>query len=219
MTDKKDVERTRAERERDEEGDEAERLEKERAEKERPDAARARLAHKYLQVSVAAAKMQSDPLTWRNEGGPEAEDFLESIETGRSHPLLEQWEKRKIRHRHPPGLPEQRARIMVTSMCAALERLGRLKKQKVRKQEVRKRVAKALKAKALNLFPGGPPSHDTIKRWQLDPLTSENERFVANAIERSGSSCDNVVHYFIGLVHFVLNPLERARVIAGERGR
>ena len=214
MTDKKDVERTRAERQRDEERDEAERLEKERAEKERPDAARARLAHKYLQVSVAARKMRSDPLTWRNEGGPEAEDFLESIETGRSHPLLEQWEKRKIRHRHPPRLPEQRARIMVTSMCAALERLGRLKS----KQEVRKRAAKALKAKALNLFPGGSPSAHAIKRWQLDPLTPENEYFVAKAIERSGGSCDNVVHYFIGLIHFALNP-ERARVIDGERGR
>jgi hypothetical protein len=57
--------------------------------------ARALLARKFLWELLAAAKQQVDVATWCKEGGLEAEDLLDAIDSGRPHPWLRSWEERK----------------------------------------------------------------------------------------------------------------------------
>jgi hypothetical protein len=136
-----------------------ERAERERAARERPDTARALRARAYLWERLAADEKQFDEVTRRNAGWYDAQDFLDAIDTGRPHPLIAWWEERKVDHRPPPSLPEQRARNMVTLMCAALEHAGH------KKRDARERAASTIAAEA-NIFPDGPPSPHTIEHWQ-----------------------------------------------------
>jgi hypothetical protein len=65
------------------------------------DWARAQLARKVLGELLHAANSQVGPQRWINEGGLEALEFLECLDTGRMHPLLNKWlERRKhVPHR------------------------------------------------------------------------------------------------------------------------
>jgi len=198
----------RSDRERAEEREEARRLEKERAEKERPDTVCVEKALDCIWQLLTVAKTQVDPVTWRTKGGPEAEDFLYSIETALPHPVWRWYRKRIARGRPRPGLPKQRAQIFVVLMCAALERVG------CGKKEARELAACALEAK--DLFPDGPPSPHAIQRWQRahGPLTAEDECFVVRAITRPGRSAeDAIVSYFVPLIHIVLDPTARLRLV------
>ena len=46
----------------------------------------ARAALKVLRELLDAAKAQTDPISWRGEGGPEFEDFVHALESGGSIP-------------------------------------------------------------------------------------------------------------------------------------
>jgi hypothetical protein len=60
--------------------------------KDERDAARIVLARKFLWQLMAAAKTQVDPVTWIREGGLDADEFLECVDTGRWHPWLKRWQ-------------------------------------------------------------------------------------------------------------------------------
>jgi len=203
---------TDSDRERAEEREEAKRLAKELAEKERPDTIRAEKTLDCLWWLVTVAKMQLNPVKWRNKGGPEVEDYLHAIETGRPHALVRWAEKRRSGGHPPPSLPEQRARIFVVLMCAALERVG------CRKKEARERAATELAS--LDFFPGGPPSEDTIEHWQrqVRPLIPEYERYIANALKRGGRSEDAIAQYFVGLIRIVLDDAAQLRLVRKDDG-
>jgi hypothetical protein len=176
-----------------------ERAEEERAKREAPDTARALRTRAFLWELLAAAEKGPDEVTRRNAGWYDVQDFLDAIDTGRPHPLLAWWEERKVDHRPPPGLPEQRARNVVTLMCVALERAGHSKR------DAQERAASAIAAKA-NIFPNGPPSPHTIAHWQRahGPLTSGEDWLIKHAI--ACGSDDEIVKYFVGLIHFALGP-------------
>lgn len=94
--------------------------------------ARALLASKFLWELLAAAKPQVDVATWRKEGGLEAEDLLDAIDSGRPHPLLRSWQERKATvaaNRPTPSPRELHARHLAVLLCAALERAGLGKRQ------------------------------------------------------------------------------------------
>ena len=174
------------------------------------DQARALLAHKFLWQLLAAAESQVDVLTWRNEGGFEAQDFLDAIGTGRPHPLLRLWEERKAgpaANRPAPGLREKQARHLVRLMCVALQRAGH------DKQTARKFAAARLAAARPRPFPD-PPSAETIKHWQRNapPLTPGDENIIAAAFARHGvRDHKEIAERFIGLIHFNFNPLAQFR--------
>jgi hypothetical protein len=91
--------------------------------------AHALLARKFLWELLATAKTQVDVATWCKEGGLEAEDLLDAIDSGRPHPLLRSWEESKATatvaaNRPRPSLRELHARHLAVLLCAALERAG-----------------------------------------------------------------------------------------------
>jgi len=164
--------------------------------------ARALLASKCLWELLAAAKQQVDVATWCKEGGLEAEDLLDAIDSGRPHPLLRSWEERKATvaaNRPAPSQRELHARRLVVLLCIALERAG-LGKRKARQQVSR------LLAPQSGLF-AQPPSYHALERWQRagPALTPEDECVIANAIAKGGPR--EIKAYFVGLIHFALNPL------------
>src|SRR5262249_27407906 len=96
------------------------------------DEARALLARKCLWELVAAAKQQVDVATWCKEGGLEAEDLLDAMDSGRPTPLRRSWEERKATvaaNRRSPSRRGLHARRLVVLLCIALERAGSGKRQ------------------------------------------------------------------------------------------
>jgi len=153
---------------------------------------------------AAAAKQQVDVATWCKEGGLEAEDLLDAIDSGRPHPLLRSWEERKATvaaNRPAPSQRELHARRLVVLLCIALERAG-LGKRKARQQVSR------LLAPQSGLF-AQPPSYHALERWQRagPALTPEDECVIANAIAKGGPR--EIKAYFVGLLHFALNPFAK----------
>jgi hypothetical protein len=111
--------------------------------------ARALLARKCLWGLLAAAKPQVDVATWCKEGGLEAEDLLDAIDSGRPHPLLRSWEERKATeaaNRPAPSRRELHARRLSVLLCTALKRAG------LDKQQARRQVSRLL-ASQPGLFP------------------------------------------------------------------
>ena len=166
--------------------------------------AHALLARKCLWELLAAAKLQVDVATWCKEGGLEAEDLLDAIDIGRPHPLLRSWEERKATvaaNRPAPSRRELHARRLVVLLCIALERAG-LGKRKARQQVSR------LLAPQSGLF-ARPPSEHALERWQRagPALTPEDECVIANAMAKGGPP--EIKAYFVGLLHFALNPFAK----------
>ena len=144
---------------------------------------RARLARKCLRELLDAAKQQVDVATWRKEGGLEAEDLLDAIDSGRPHPLLRSWEERKATvaaNRPAPSRRELHARRLSVLLCTALERAG------LDKQQARKQVSRLL-ASEPGLF-SHPPSDHALERWQRaeTALTPADECVIANATAKGG---------------------------------
>jgi hypothetical protein len=170
--------------------------------KEDVDILRALLATQTLWEAVSKAKARVDAATWYATGGPEAEDFLDAIDHGGSHPLLRLWVKRKgtvNAHRPGPGLRERDARRLVVVMCATLERAG------IGKREVRERVAKRLGKE--KIFSTAPSAY-AIERWQsaFPPHGQAAQKVIAGAIARCGPIDTQIVQYFMKLVRVSLDP-------------
>ena len=166
--------------------------------------ARALLALKCLWESLATARTQVDVATWRKEGGLEAEDLLDAIDSGRPHPLLRSWEERKATvaaNRPAPSQRELQARRLAVLLCAALERAG------LDKQQARKEVSRLLALQS-GLF-AQPPSDYALAHWQWagPALTRADKRVIANAMAKGGPR--KIKAYFVGLLHFALNPLAK----------
>jgi hypothetical protein len=166
--------------------------------------ARALLARKFLWELLAAAKQQVDVATWCKEGGLEAEDLLDAIDSGRPHPWLRSWEERKATvaaNRPAPSRRELHARRLVVLLCIALERAG------LDKQQARKQVSRLL-ASQPGLF-SHPPSDHALEHWQRagPALMPEDETVIANAMAKGGPR--QIKAYFVGLLHFALNPLAK----------
>jgi hypothetical protein len=164
--------------------------------------ARALLARKFLWELLAAAKTQADVATWCKEGGSEAEDLLDAIDSGRPHSWLRFWQEHKATvaaNRPAPSRRELHARRLVVLLCIALER-ARPGKRKARQQVSR------LLASQRGLFARLPSRH-ALERWQRagPALTPEDERIIANARAKGGPR--EIKAYFVGLIHFALNPL------------
>ena len=165
--------------------------------------ARALLASKFLWELLAAARLQ-DVATWCKEGGLEAEDLLDAIDSGRPHPLLQSWEERKATvaaNRPAPSRRELRARRLAVLLCAALERAG------LGKRQARQQVSRLLASQSGLFAP--PPSEHALERWQRagPALTPADERVIANAMAKGGPR--EIEAYFVGLLHFALNPLAK----------
>jgi hypothetical protein len=166
--------------------------------------ARALLAYKCLGELLATAKTQVDVATWCKEGGLEAEDLLDAIDSGRPHPLLRSWEERKATvaaNRPAPSRRERHARHLAVLLCAAPERAG------LGKRQARQQVSRLL-AQQSGLF-ARPPSEHALERWQRagPALTPEDERVIANAMAKGGPH--EIKAYFVGLLHFALNPIAK----------
>jgi hypothetical protein len=166
--------------------------------REDQDELRARLARAVLLELVTAARKKVDILTWRAVGGPEAEDFLDALETGKSHPLLEKWQEQRAinANRPPPGLLDQSARYTAVLMAEALRRAG-----------LGKRIARERAAKALaDVFPEA--TSDAIKYWQTTfPPVPVDEPRIAGVLGRHGHDHRQIIDYFIGLIRFTVNPV------------
>jgi hypothetical protein len=171
--------------------------------KEDADILRALLATQTLWEAVSNAKASAGAATWYATGGPEAEDFLDAIDHGGTHPLLQLWVKRKATvnaHRPGPGLRERDARKLVVLMCATLERTG------IGKREVRERVAKRL-GKEEKIF-STAPSANAIERWQsaFPPHGQVAEQVIAAAMARYGPIDEQIMQYFMKLMPVSLHP-------------
>jgi hypothetical protein len=160
--------------------------------------ARALLARKFLWELLAAAKHQVDVATWCKEGGLEAEDFLDAIESGRPHPVLRSW---VAANRPAPSRRELHARHLAVLLCAALERAG------LGKRQARQQVSRLLASQSGLFAP--PPSDHALERWQRagPALTPEDRCVIANAMAKGGPR--EIKAYFVGLIHFALNPLAK----------
>ena len=164
--------------------------------------ARALLARKFLGELLAAAKQQVDVATWCIEGGLEAEDLLDAVDSGRPHPLLRSWKERKAAKRPAPSRRELHARHLAVLLCAALERAG------LGKRQARQQVSRLLALQS-GLF-AQPPSDYALERWQQaagPALTPADECVIANAMAKGGPR--EIKAYFVGLLHFALNPLAK----------
>jgi hypothetical protein len=165
--------------------------------------ARALLARKCLWELLAAAKPQVDVATWCKEGGLEAEDLLDAIDSGRPHRIAIMGRTQGYCSGQPPE-PEParaRARRFVVLLCIALERAG------LGKRQARQQVSRLLASES-GLF-AQPPSDHALERWQRagPALTPEDECVIANAMAKGGPR--EIKAYFVGLLHFALNPLAK----------
>jgi hypothetical protein len=166
------------------------------------DKARELAAASFLWNLVVHAKTQLDFVTWINEGGLDAEEFMECLDTGHWHPLLRRWDTLKgtsSANRPPPTARELYARRLIVLATIVLERVVSLDKQ-----EARERVAKAV----AEVF-DNPPSAETIRRWQRElkpPINAADERVLATAITHAQGDSTALVIYFRGLAHTVMSP-------------
>jgi hypothetical protein len=122
---------------------------------------RAIMTLKLLWQLMKAARDQVDPVTWIKEGGLDAEEFLECLETGRWHPLLKRWDVMKgtdAANRPAPTSRERAARRAVVLAVIGLRQVTSMKGD-----EARRTVAAAMP----RLF-DKPPSAETIHHWERE---------------------------------------------------
>jgi hypothetical protein len=158
---------------------------------------------KLLWQLMAAARAQVDPLTWIKEGGLDAEEFLECVESGRWHPLLKRWHVMKGTtgaKRPAPSSRDRAARRLAVLAVIALQRVI-----STDGDGARRTVAAAM----AKLFEDAP-SAETIHHWerQRDPPTTTpaEEKLLAMVITNSNGDPAAVVEHFIQLAHTILTP-------------
>jgi len=173
--------------------------------REERDWARAQLARKVLGELLHAASSQVGPQRWINEGGLEAQEFLEALDEGRWHPLLRQWrEKRRTApHRPRASVRERQAQRLICLAVVALERMFSLGPGEAR-EEIAQKAARVFEP---------PPTAKMIEHWQdnqpLLPSAAEEQWLVktnsASRVDEPGGR-DRLLDNFIGLEHAVLTP-------------
>jgi hypothetical protein len=159
-------------------------------------------ARKMLWQLVTAAKAQVHVVTWRAEGGPEVEDFMDALESGRPHPLLLKWEQLKgtsAANRPAPSQLDLIARRNVVLMCEALYRADLRPKTAVRKL-----AAETVK----ELFSDGPTA-GVIRNWwdAYPPFTPGDEALIASAIKQYGRDHKRIAGWFAGLGLIATDPV------------
>ena len=104
-------------------------------------------------------------------------------------------------NRPAPSRRELRARRLAVLLCAALERAG------LGKRQARLQVSRLLASQS-GLFAQSPSDH-ALERWQRagPALTPEDGCVIANAMAKGGPR--EIKAYFVGLLHFALNPLAK----------
>jgi hypothetical protein len=170
------------------------------------DEARARKTLASLWVLVHAATEQSNAAERITRGLIDAQEFLQAVQDGLSHPLLEAWRRRSA-NRPPPTGRDQHRRRLVCLLCIALERSG------LGKEETRSFAAQQLQREKIPLA----PSHNTIKHWQQEmwpPLAGADEQVVSNALNRADGLCgearkERIANYFVGLIKALHDPLTK----------
>jgi hypothetical protein len=147
-----------------------------------------------------------DLVAWRELGGFEAQDLLDALETGRSHPLLRKWEKLKAgpaANRPTPAPSEQSARRFIVLLRIALKRAG------VRSGAARKHIESALRRYSRQI--GLPMATDeAIRHWERElrpPLGPEDEAAIKHALDQCGNDAARLTRHFLGLVEFARKPL------------
>jgi hypothetical protein len=158
--------------------------------KEERDQGRIVMAMKFLWQVLDAAQKQVDPVRWLVEGGLDAEELLECIESGRWHPVLRRWHERKAGGtRQAPTRRVLRVRRLVVLGVIALQRVSRTDGH-----EARRMVSAA--AKMLS----EAPTAETIHHWQRvqDTTTPAEEYLLALTIANSQDPVE-VVGRFLDL--------------------
>jgi hypothetical protein len=172
----------------------------------REDEARALRARACLWTLLEEA-FKRDPVACRERGGFEAQDLLDALETGRSHPLLRKWEKIKAgpaANRPTPAASEQSARRFIVLLRIALNRAG------IRsKGAARDHIASALRrhSRQIGLLPA---TDEAIRHWERDlrpPLGPEDEAAIKHALDRCGNDAAQLTRHFLWLVEYARKPL------------
>ncbi len=172
--------------------------------KDERDKARITLARKFLWELMAAAKAQVDPVTWIREGGLDAEEFLECVDTGRWHPWLKRWQGLKATvaaNRQAPTHRELAGRRMVVLAVIALERLESFRTKDEAYAEVAKETAGVFER---------APSGESIQHWRRDltpPLGPGDELVLAGGITRARGDRQTLITHFVGLARVALVPV------------
>jgi hypothetical protein len=155
----------------------------------------------------------TDPAGWLQHG-LNVEEFLECLESGRPHPVLDAWEKLKsgpAANRPAPSSRELGARRFAVLACEALDR------RNVGPDQARRLVAKELaRAKVFANSPSkNAPSANAIHHWQKaqPPLTAADETVIANAQRAAGASDSDLVKYFVGLIGITRDPAPRLKPV------
>jgi hypothetical protein len=164
----------------------------------REDRAELRRLAAALWQFLHAAKQKADVVTWRKDGGPEAEAFLVALDSGGSHPLLEKWRelRRTVAANRPaPDQLDLKARRLTVLMVETLCRAG------LGKGTARKRAAEAVN-------PIFPTTHRAIGGWQsaYPKVTPVDEKLIAGAIEHHGHDHERIVGWFVGLIRLAIDP-------------
>jgi hypothetical protein len=171
------------------------------SEEERDEATRLSVMN-VLWNALKAFKDNTDHAGWSLHGLNDTEEFLDCLERGLSHPVLDHWEKLRsdAANRPAPSSREQACRRFAVLAYVALTR------RCVGKGRARKLVSKELAhAKVF----ADTPSSDAIRNWQRlqPPLTTEDEKVIANALaQAAGRSDSDLVRYFVGLIRFFDDP-------------
>ncbi len=156
----------------------------------------------HLWNTLEVLKKQTNVPAWAAHGLLDVEEFLECLETGRPHPVLDVWQKRKSEcsNRPPPTSREEHARRLAVLACVALHRES-FGTDLACRRFVAKQLANA------NVF-AKVPSAGAIRYWRRsqEPLTPQDETVISNARARAGTNCNQLVAYFVGLMHLAHTP-------------
>jgi hypothetical protein len=159
------------------------------------------MATKFLWQLMAAARAQASPYTWIKEGGLDAEEFLECLESGRPHPLLDRW--RDIKGTTAAGRPAPTARDRHMRRLVVLAVIALRRVISTDAKGARRTVAAAM----VRLFEDAP-SAETIHHWerQLGPITPEDEKLLEMVITNAKKDPTEVVERFVHFAHTILTP-------------
>jgi len=168
---------------------------------DRRDRGRTIMTLKLLWQLLAAARNQIDPYTWVKEGGLDAEEFLECVESGRWHPLLRRWHVMKGTsgaNRPAPTSRDRAARRLVVLAVTALQRVV-----STDGDAARRTVAAAM----AKLFEDAPTA-ETVHHWerQMEPATTTpaEEKLLAMVIANTNADPAAVVEHFVQMAHTIL---------------
>jgi hypothetical protein len=151
---------------------------------------------------MAAARTQVDAVRWIKEGGLDAEEFLECVQSGRWHPLLRRWHDMKAKSAANRPAPTSRDRAMRRLVVLAVIALQRV--VSTDGDAARRTVAAAM----AKLFEDASSSAETIHNWQRQqqPTTPADERLLATVIAKTDADPTAVVEHFLQLAHTIFTP-------------